>query len=149
MKIKDKFFCGEIQRDLDELKRKRNKWQPLPRFTDFGEEEVMAVVMKDRDNVLLDYFKTLLRKGIVVYDDDELEDKAWEAISEMTPQEKQELLERIARSKADERVTAIVQENFKRVQEDIKGIIQRESYVSQEIHSETDKRMIDPFADDK
>lgn len=149
MKIKDKFFCGEIQRDLDELKRKRNKWQPLPRFTDFGEEEVMAAVMKDRDNVLLDYFKTLLRKGIVVYDDDELEDKAWEAISEMTPQEKQELLKRIARSKADERVTAIVQENFKRVQEDIKSIIQRESYVSQEIHSETDKRMIDPFADDK
>ena len=33
MKIQDKFFCGEIQRDLDELAAKRKKWVSLPRFT--------------------------------------------------------------------------------------------------------------------
>jgi hypothetical protein len=121
----------------------------MPRFTDFGEEELKAAVLKDGYNVLLEHFKNLIRKGIVIYDDDELEDKAWEAISALSPQQKQELLENIAQSRADELVTAIVQENFNKVQEDIKGIIQRESFVSQEINSQTDKRLVDPFAEKK
>jgi hypothetical protein len=149
MKIKDKFFCGEIQRDLDELKLKRVKWRPMPRFTDFGEEELKSAVLKDGYNVLLEHFKNLIRKGIVIYDDDELEDKAWEAISALSPQQKLELLENIAQSRADELVIAIVQENFNKIQEDIKGIIQRESFVSQEINSQTDKRLVDPFAEKK
>ena len=142
-KIKEKFFCGEIQRDLKALEVRRKNWTSLPRLTDFGEEEVRETILKDPDKALLNYFKDEISKGVVIYDEDDLNTKARESMSKLNSKQKAELVQRIAQAKADEQVDRIVQENFKKVQEDIKGIVERE-YTKAQMN---DRRMVDAFAD--
>ena len=72
MKIKEKFFCGEIIRDIEELKRKRKRWREIPKFTDFGEDEARRSVYDDADGALLSYFINELRKGVVIYAYDDI-----------------------------------------------------------------------------
>ena len=153
MKIQDKFFCGEIQRDLDALAKKRETWAFLPRFTDFGEAQLIAAMLDDRYNVLLEYFLSQLERGVAHYDEDEIEDKAWEMISALSPEEKDELLLTIARKAAEEMVNKAIMDNFKKVQDDIKSIIDKECQQSQEIQQpkkdyNNDVRVVDSFSDD-
>ena len=150
MKIQDKFFCGEIQRDLDELAAKRKKWVSLPRFTDFGEADLIASMVNDKYNVLLDHFRGQLQRGVAHYEEDELDDKAWELISALKLEEQDELVMSLALKAADEMVTAAIMDNFKKVQDDIKGIIDRECQQSQEIQVvnkdyTNDRRLVDSF----
>ena len=151
MKIKEKFFCGEIVRDLDELKRKRKRWRRLPKFTDFGEEEAMQSVYDDADKSLLDHFMSGLMKGVVIYDKDDLTEEAERMCGGLTEEERSELLDRIAKERADKAVRDIIERNFRKVQADVKGIIDRECAQSQEISSpkapDVDPRMVDSFHD--
>ncbi|MBO5472062.1 MAG: hypothetical protein J5976_06460, partial [Bacteroidales bacterium] len=151
MKIKEKFFCGEIVRDLDELKRKRKRWRRLPKFTDFGEEEAMQSVYDDADKALLDHFMSGLMKGVVIYDKDDLTEEAERMCGGLTEEERSELLDRIAKERADKAVRDIIERNFRKVQADVKGIIDRECAQSQEISSpkapDVDPRMVDSFHD--
>ena len=151
MKIKEKFFCGEIVRDLDELKRKRKRWRRLPKFTDFGEEEAMQSVYDDADKALLDHFMRGLMKGVVIYDKDDLTEEAERMCGGLTEEERSELLDRIAKERADKAVRDIIERNFRKVQGDVKGIIDRECVQSQEIISvnkpDVDPRMVDPMCD--
>ena len=139
MKIKEKFFCGEIQRDLDELKKKRKKWQGIPKFTDFGEENARNSVYEDPDGALLDYFVSDLRKGVVVYDSEALKEEAARLRDSLMDAERDEILETIAKDKAEKVVRDIIESNFKRIQAEVKGIIDRECRQPQDI------RMVDPF----
>jgi hypothetical protein len=139
MKIKEKFFCGEIQRDLDELKKKRKRWQGIPKFTDFGEENARNSVNEDPDGALLDYFVSDLRKGVVVYDAEALKEEAARLRDSLTEAERDEILETIAKDKAEKVVRDIIESNFKRIQAEVKGIIDRECRQPQDI------RMVDPF----
>ena len=153
MKIQDKFFCGEIQRDLDALAKKRDTWAFLPRFTDFGEAQLIAAMLDERYNVLLEHFLSQLERGAAHYDEDEIEDKAWEMISALSPEEKDELLLTIARKAAEEMVNKAIMDNFKKVQDDIKSIIDKECQQSQEIQQpkkdyNNDVRVVDSFSDD-
>ena len=151
MKIKEKFFCGEIVRDLDELKRKRKRWRRLPKFTDFGEEEAMQSVYDDADKALLDHFMSGLMKGIVIYDKDDLTEEAERMCGALTEEERSELLDRIAKERADKAVRDIIERNFRKVQADVKGIIDRECAQPQDIipsgKHEVDPRMVDPMCD--
>ena len=150
MKIKEKFFCGEIVRDIDELKRKRKRWRGVPKFTDFGEEEARNAVYEDEDAALEEYFTRELRKSIVIYTDDDICEAARERIGKLSEEEKENLLETIAKEKADKAVRDIIERNFRQVQADVRGIIQRECAPPQDITPFTtdgiDARMVDPFA---
>ena len=150
MKIKEKFFCGEIVRDIDELKRKRKRWRGVPKFTDFGEEEARNAVYEDEDAALEEYFTRELRKSIVIYTDDDICEAARERIGKLTEEERENLLETIAKEKADKAVRDIIERNFRQVQADVRGIIQRECAPPQDITPFTtdgiDARMVDPFA---
>ena len=153
MKIQDKFFCGEIQRDLDALAKKRERWAFLPRFTDFGESELIASMLNDRYNVLLEHFRGVLERGPAHYDEEEIEDKAWELISALSPEDKDELLMSLAKKAAEEMVNKAILDNFKKVQDDIKGIIDKECEQSQEIQQPKkdytkDIRVVDSFSND-
>ena len=151
MKIKEKFFCGEIVRDLEELKRKRKRWRELPRFTDFGEETARESVFQNAEGALVKYFQNELSKGVVVYDKDDMRAEAVRRKDALSEDERNELLERIAKEKADKLVHDTIQRNFRKVQMDVRGIIERECYMSQDItpprYSEPDYRMTDPFAE--
>ena len=151
MKIKDKFFCGEIVRDLDELKHKRKRWRILPKFTDFGEEEARQAVYDDADRTLLGHFKDCLMKGVVIYDKDDLSEEAVRLREALTEDERSELLSRIAKERSDKVVRDIIESNFRNVQADVKAIIDRECTQSQEIISDfkpdVDPRMVDSLYD--
>ena len=150
MKIKEKFFCGEIIRDIEELKRKRKRWREIPKFTDFGEDEAKRSVYDDADGALLSYFINELRKGVVIYAYDDIFQEAKERVESLTDEEREELLEKIAKERADKAVRDVIERNFRKVQADVRGIIDRECAQPQSItpiaDGGVDPRMVDPFA---
>jgi hypothetical protein len=150
MKIKEKFFCGEIIRDIEELKRKRKRWREIPKFTDFGEDEARRSVYDDADGALLSYFINELRKGVVIYAYDDIFQEAKERVESLTDEEREELLEKIAKERADKAVRDVIERNFRKVQADVRGIIDRECAQPQSItpiaDGGVDPRMVDPFA---
>ena len=150
-KINEKFFCGEIQRDLKKLKKKKKRWQEVPKFTDFGEEDARNSVYEDPDGTLLAYFISEIKKGVVVYYQEDLLKEAIRRVEALSNKEREELLEKIATQRADKAVRDIIEQNFKRIQADVKGIIDRECHQSQDISSPsvqyTDPRMVDAFAE--
>ena len=64
-KIKDKFFCGEIQRNLRKLKRRQKKWKSLPVLTEFELETLDYVGQKLSEKRLAQVY-TLLSEGELV-----------------------------------------------------------------------------------
>ena len=150
-KINEKFFCGEIQRDLKLLAKKKRSWQKVPKFTDFGEEAARNSVFEDPDAALLDYFITELEKGIVIYQPEDMEVQARIRIDALSSTERNELLDRIATGRYNKAVRVVIEQNFKRIQDEVKGIIDRACRQSQQITiakpQSPDPRMVDAFAD--
>lgn len=150
MKIKEKFFCGEIVRDIEQLKRKRKRWRSVPKLTDFGEDEARQSVYDEQDGALLAYFIGELRKGVVIYAYDDILQEARMRVDTLSADEKAELLEMIAKEKADKAIRDIIERNFRKVQADVRGIIDRECSQPQDISPVKDEgidfRMVDPFA---
>lgn len=150
MKIKEKFFCGEIVRDIEQLKRKRKRWRSVPKLTDFGEDEARQSVYDDQNGALLAYFIGELRKGVVIYAYDDILQEARMRVDTLSADEKAELLEMIAKEKADKAIRDIIERNFRKVQADVRGIIDRECSQPQDISPVKDEgidfRMVDPFA---
>jgi hypothetical protein len=140
MKIKEKFFCGEIVRDIGQLGRKRKRWRQIPRLTDFGEEQVRQAVYDDQDAELMEHFMNEIGKGVVVYSDEDIKAEARARVQALSHVERASLVESIANAKADKCIRDIIQSNFRKVQADVRGIIDRECRQPQDI------RMVDPFA---
>ena len=150
MKIKEKFFCGEIIRDLKQLKKKRKRWRQLPRLTDFGEDRVKQAVYDNPDAELMEYFMNELKRGVVVYSDDDLKVEARSRVEALSQKERDSLIESIAAAKAEKCIRDIIHRNFRKVQADVKGIIDKECWQPQDItpmgKGAADSRMVDPFA---
>lgn len=158
-KIDDKFFCGEIQIDSGKMEQKRAAWKPLPRLTDFGESKVRQSVFDNPEPVLIEHFRDSIRKdGSVVYADDELEAMAKEIAASVDGDERLRLLKELADRKSNEAVEKIIQDNFDRIQRDVRGIIARETAVLDQeltpVMSTTQSATVsprpedvDPFAD--
>lgn len=150
-KIKDKFFCGEIKIDLDAMKQKRENWSPMPQFTDFGEDLIREEVMLHSNDALLEHYSDYIRvHGSIVLQGDDLKAAAQEMIDAAADDEKDDILERIISQRIDYAVQRAVQENFVKIQNDVREIIRRECEVSQEIapHSsikQIDLEKLDPF----
>ena len=150
-KINEKFFCGEIQRDLKLLAKKKKTWQKVPKFTDFGEESARNSVYEDPDAALLDYFIAELEKGVVVYQPEDVKIQARRRVDALSSTERNALLDRIATRRYNKAVRVVIEQNFKRIQDEVKGIIDRECRQSQQITiakpQSPDPRMVDAFAD--
>lgn len=144
MKIKDKFFCGEIKIDLDEMREKRKNWHSLPQFTDFGEVEIRKEVLEQSHDYLMHYFCDFIRvNGKIVLEPDELRDAADEMIMKLTNQQKAEILDNIIAERIDYVVQKCIQDNFIKVQNDVREIIRKECEVTQEITPHSNIRKID------
>ena len=100
---------------------------------------------------IVEYFSNELRKGIVLYDNDALIHEVAERINELSEMERESLIDRIASARAEKAVRDIIERNFKRVQDEIKAIIDKECSQSQELSSiskpSLDPRMVDPMHD--
>ena len=151
MKIKDKFFCGEIKIDLDRMREKRKHWQSLPQLTDFGEAEIRKEALAHTNDCLLEYYSDYIRvHGAVVLQGDDLREAAQAMIDAADEQQKDAIMEKVISQRIDLAVQKRIQENFMRVQNDVREIIRKECEVSQEItpHSsikQIDLEKLDPF----
>lgn len=131
--IKDKFFCGEIQRDIKALKEERKEWKPIPSFTNFGTKDLERDIVR-RPNVYLEnYYLTSLRQSTVHYDEDEVYDEVWRIIHGLSLDEREMILAKIVQLYKETVVRIAIQENFTRIQQDVRNIIFRESGTTQEI----------------
>ena len=99
---------------------------------------------------MLSYFINELRKGVVIYAYDDIFQEAKERVESLTDEEREELLEKIAKERADKAVRDVIERNFRKVQADVRGIIDRECAQPQSItpiaDGGVDPRMVDPFA---
>jgi hypothetical protein len=151
MKIKDKFFCGEIKIDLDRMQEKRKHWQSLPQFTDFGEAEIRKEALAQTNDCLLEHYSDYIRvNGAVVLHGEDLRAAAQKMIDMADEHEKDAIMEKVISQRIDLAVQKRIQENFMRVQNDVREIIRKECEVSQEItpHSsitQIDLEKLDPF----
>ena len=148
-KIKDKFFCGEIKIDLDKMQEKRNQWQPLPQFTDFGEAQIREEVLAHSYDYLLDYYCDYIRvNGEVVLEPDDLKVAAGEMLANATNEQKAEILDKIISDRIEYAVQKRIQDNFISVQNDVREIIRKECEVSQEITPHSSNKPPDPSSVD-
>lgn len=126
-KIDDKFFCGEIQIDGKAQKEKRAKWQPLPLMTSFGEDELRARIFAEPDKFLSEYFKLEILNGPIIYEPEELEVRALKMAQETPVERRKELLDEIARKACETAVEKRINDNLKKIRQDIKNIISWET----------------------
>ena len=113
------------------MKEKRSQWQPLPRFTDFGEAQIREEVLAQSHDYLLDYYCDYIRmNGEVVLEPDDLKAAASDMLANATNEQKAEILEKIISDRIDYAVQKRIQDNFISVQNDVKEIIRKEFEVS-------------------
>lgn len=156
-KIDNKFFCGEIQIDRRRLRNKRKSWKPLPKMTDFGERAICEDVYGRPYDALSQFFmEAIIRDGSIVYAPDELAKEAMRRAKALSKGERALFLGRIVKERTALSVERKLQDNFNRIQAEVKGIIARESgALSQAIANTKDEKwetpgeespVIDPFA---
>ena len=91
-----------------------------------------------------------LRKGVVVYSENDIQAEASRKVAELSDKERSLLIDAIANAKAEKTIRDIIQRNFRKVQADVRGIIERECWQPQDItpvaRGAADPRMVDPFA---
>jgi hypothetical protein len=131
--IKDKFFCGEIQRNARLLKWRRKRWKKLPIMSDFGAQALEIDIRNRPHYYLQEYFMSILVVPGVHYEEDLLEDDVWGKIQELSWDDRQKLIEEIIRIKTENLVRKTIQDNFTRIQMEVRSIIMAESATTQEI----------------
>lgn len=131
--IKDKFFCGEIQRNARLLKWRRKRWKKLPIMSDFDAEALESDIRNRPHYYLQEYFMSILVVPGVHYEEDLLEDDVWGKIQELSWEDRQKLIENIIRIKTEDLVRRTIQDNFTRIQMEVRSIIMAESAITQDI----------------
>lgn len=128
-KIENKFFCGEIQRDRKKMEQKRKNWQILPELTDFGKQKVHQDVYSDPEETIAKYYAKKMRQdGSIVYADDELEKESQaRAHTVVTANQEEELLKKIEEQIYADLIEKTIQQNFERIQNDVRNIIAKET----------------------
>lgn len=69
----------------------------------------------------------------VHYEEDLLEDDVWGKIQELSWEDRQKLIEDIIRIKTEDLVRSTIQDNFTRIQMEVRSIIMAESAITQDI----------------
>ena len=100
---------------------------------------------------MVEYFINDLRKGVVIYDSEDIKIEAVRLRDSLSDTERDELLDSIAKERADKIVREIIERNFKKIQAEVKAIIDRECQQPQDICPSlnflNDPRMVDAFCE--
>ena len=123
--IERKLFCGEIQIDHEEQKRKSKSNRPLPKITSFGDKEIYEEVHKPymKNEILRrNAIQSIINEGII-YPDDEMEIKIEAFIKALSEKETEDLLIIEAEALIEEKVWQAVEANYNKIRDDIKQIL--------------------------
>ena len=122
-KIERKLFCGEIVVDLAAAKANKATDRPLPVMTDFGEDALRARVLDGdlRSTAMRDLALEKFRgRGVhgSVSDEDVVEE-----LAKVGRREQEAWLKEYAEAFVDESIRKTVNENYRRIQEEIQDIM--------------------------
>ncbi len=126
--IQKKFFCGEIQIDLERFKERNKSNRRLPRVTDFGEAEVYASVHEPRmrEGILRSWAVGRVMESGIVEDSDAMERRVAAVIASLTGKEVEKILSDEAERQVEATIQEMIQENFMQIRRDVQEIVERE-----------------------
>ena len=126
--IQKKFFCGEIQIDLERFKERNKSNRKLPRVTDFGEAEVYASVHEPRmrEGILRSWAVGRVMESGIVEDSDTMERRVAAVIASLTGKEVEKILSDEAERQVEATIQEMIQENFMQIRRDVQEIVERE-----------------------
>ena len=126
--IQKKFFCGEIQIDLERFKERNKSNRKLPRVTDFGEAEVYASVHEPRmrEGILRSWAVGRVMESGIVEDSDTMERRVAAEIASLTGKEVEKILSDEAERQVEATIQEMIQENFMQIRRDVQEIVERE-----------------------
>ena len=123
-KIERKLFCGEIVVDKQKEQERKGEDRPLPRMTDFGEDAIRKSILEGglREAALKSLAAGRLRaRGMrdTITDSDIAEE-----LSKVGGNEKREYLEAYAEEYIQEHIRKVIEDNYRRIQDEIQGIME-------------------------
>ena len=121
--IEDKLFYGKIIIDRKAQKQKRSTWVNIPRITSFGEDEIRNEIFSHPEDALTEYYKMKILDDPIVYDEDELMEKARRKAEKTSVKKRQALLELITAKALENVVEKRINANLQQIRQDIKNII--------------------------
>ena len=122
-KIERKLFCGEIVVDQAAEKERKKNSRPLPRMADFGEEKIRKSILEGpgRNDALARLAtERLRRKGLR---DTITESDIAAELSSVSKKEQQAYLESYAEDCIQKHIRKTIEDNYKRIQDEIQGIM--------------------------
>lgn len=128
-RIEKKLFCGEIQIDLDRWRKKMKTNQKLPVMTLFNDDEIRARVREEllsRDIIRTWCVRKIIEEDGAVYDDEEMERRIGALEKSLGRRERDEILDAEAEIMIQETVERTVRENFERIREDVRRLVEDE-----------------------
>ena len=125
--VEKKFFCGEIQIDVERWKQRKKTNRKLPRMTDFGEADVFASVHEPgiRDGILRNWAISDLMEEGIVEDADTMERRVEARIGSLTHREVEGILSREAERQIADLIEETIRENFQQIRRDVQEIVER------------------------
>lgn len=127
MKIDDKLFCGEVQRDVKRLLSEQENWKPVPEMTDFGRQETIDEVMSSPEKYMVEHCRGLLSKQYPDISETALEARAGEMARSFSLEERDSVLKEIIEKEYGKLVEKCLQDNFIRIQNEAKSIVEKAS----------------------
>lgn len=124
--IEKKLFCGEILIDMKKFNEKQKTNQKLPIMTDFDDAYYYEQVHEEtqQTEILTEYCHKKVQEDEEIYDEDELYNRSIKVFNRLTDDD----IEKILRDEAEKRIKShcneLVQENFKKIREDVQRIVE-------------------------
>ena len=151
--VRQKLFCGMIQRDPKVVSAKQAKYVDIPVLTDFGEDEVAREV-DDQGMALIagEVREDILNESTVIPTDSELEERTQMVIADMSPEVINQRMAQLYEDLIKANMQRQILQNFIQVKKDIKNIIDSEyAEIGQDPdprdNPETNPEVVDPFDD--
>ena len=151
--IRQKLFCGMIQRDPKVVAAKQAKYVDIPVLTDFGEEEVAREV-DDQGIALIagEVREKILNESTIIPTESELVEQTQEIIDNMPPAVINQRMAQLYEDLIKANMQRQIMQNFIQVKKDIKNIIDSEYAESGQEpdprdNPETNPEVVDPFDD--
>ena len=130
-KIARKLFCGEIQIDMDEYRRKQKSKKPLPVMTDFDEEAIENNVRRLGEEVI----RQDIRKGIMdeahvrgeFPSSEDVAEEVQKRFEKISDEQAEAIMMKVTEAKVKENVDRMVKQNFERIKQEVWNIIVTEN----------------------
>lgn len=132
--VRQPFFCGAIEIDMEEYRRKREEAEEIPDLSDFGTGDLLKRISEPSVMrvYLLDYLKRAVREERRDVPQEDLPEEAVEAeaerqLSGMTEAGKAALLRSMAPELEKAEVARIIEENYYRIAREIELMVGSEA----------------------